>query len=216
MFNWMYEANPVSVIATGAVDYYDGQDGRPKYELPDNMMCIYEFNTPAGVLRAYYQVLTTTGSQGAYEKHMGVQGTAIISELDTNGNQLYAEPSVSWDEIALGNNPPIVKPQDKAKNKFWEHPRDWDKPKPPSYGAVSMADVRESKALSQWDLAVKLQRKPHSPHVQNFIEAVQQKKPSHLTCPVDMAYKSCVTVLKAYEAAKLGAKYMFKPEDFAI
>jgi hypothetical protein len=52
--------------------------------------------------------------------------------------------------------------------------------------------------------------------VQNFIEAVQQKKPSHLTCPVDMAYKSCVTVLKAYEAAKLGAKYMFKPEDFAI
>ncbi len=216
MFNWMYESDPVSVIATGAVDYYDGLEGRPKYELPDNMMCIYEFKTPAGLLRAYYQVLTTTGSQGAYEKHMGVNGTAIISELDTNGNQIYAEPGNALDELALGDNAPIAKPADKAKNKFWEHPRDWEKPKAPSYGAVSMADVRESKALSQWELAVKLQRKPHSPHVQNFIEAVQQKKPSHLTCPVDMAYKSCVTVLKAYEAAKLGAKYMFKPEDFAI
>ena len=216
MFNWMYEAEPVSVIATGAVDYYDGLEGRPKYELPDNMMCIYEFKTKMGLLRAYYQVLTTTGSQGAYEKHMGINGTAIISELDTNGNQLYAEPGSSWDDIALQENAPFIKPSDKAKNKFWEHPRDWEKPKPPSYGAVSVADVRESKALSQWDLSVKLKVKPHTPHVQNFIEAVQTKNPAHLTCPVDMAYKSCVTVLKAYESAKTGAKYVFKPEDFAI
>ena len=92
----------------------------------------------------------------------------------------------------------------------------WTTPMRPCYGAGARADGCESRCLSQLDRAVKLQRKPHSPHVQNFIEAVQKKKPSHLTCPVDMAYKSCVTVLKAYEAAKLGAKYMFKPEDFAI
>ncbi|MBL9133465.1 MAG: Gfo/Idh/MocA family oxidoreductase, partial [Verrucomicrobiaceae bacterium] len=34
MFNWMFESKPVSVIASGGVDYYDGKDGRPKYELP--------------------------------------------------------------------------------------------------------------------------------------------------------------------------------------
>ena len=178
------------------------------------MMCIYEFKTPAGALRAYYQVLTTTGSQGAYEKHMGIGGTAIISELDTAGNQLYAEPGQTWDEFAGGEHPPILKAADKAKNKFWEHPRDWEKPKPPSYGAVSVADVRESKALAQWELGVKLLRKPHSPHVQNFIEAVQTKNPAHLTCNVEAAFRSCVTVLKAYEAKEAGGKYIFKPEDF--
>lgn len=214
MFNWMYESTPVSVIASGGVDYFDGTNGRPKFELPDNVMCIYEFKTPDGALRAYYQVLTTTGSQGAYEKHMGTGGTAIISELDTAGNQLYAEPGQDWEAYALGDNPPIVKAADKAKNKFWEHPRDWEKPKPPSYGAVSVADARESKALSQWELGVKLLRKPHSPHVQNFIEAVQMKDPAHLTCNVEAAFKSCVTVLKAYEAIEKGAKYVFTPEDF--
>lgn len=216
MFNWMYEATPVSVIATGGVDYYDGKEGRPQFELPDNMMCLYEFQTKMGLLRAYYQVLTTTGSQGAYEKHMGIQGTAIISELETNGNQLYAEPGANLDDIALQADAPIFKSQEKAKNKFWEHPRDWEKPKPPSYGAVSLADARESKALSQWELAGKMKFKSHGHHINNFIEAVQAKDPAHLTCPVDMAYRSCVTVLKAYEAAKTGSKYIFKPEDFAI
>jgi hypothetical protein len=50
--------------------------------------------------------------------------------------------------------------------------------------------------------------------VQNFIEAVQMKKPGHLTCNVEAAFKSCVTVLKAYEAIQTGGKYVFKPEDF--
>ena len=70
------------------------------------------------------------------------------------------------------------------------------------------------KALAQWELGVKLSRKPHSPHVQNFIEAVQMNKPAHLTCNVVDAFKSCVTVLKAYESIQNGGKYIFKPEDF--
>ncbi len=77
-----------------------------------------------------------------------------------------------------------------------------------------MADVRESKALSQWELNVRLARKPHSPHIQNFIEAVQTKNPAHLTCNVEEAFRACVTVLKAYESIASGAKYVFKPEDF--
>jgi predicted dehydrogenase len=215
MFNWMYQTTPVSVYASGGTDYYDGTEGRLKFELPDNMMCIYEYKLPTGVMRAYYQVLTTTGSQGFYEKHMGVKGTAIISETP-NYNQLYAEPSNDWDEFSQGENPIIKKPADAIKNKFWEHTRTWDKPKPPSFGEVSFADVRESKAPTQWDLGVTLKRYAHSPHVQNFIEAVQTKNPNHLTCNVNEAYKACVTVLKAYNSQQSGSKYLFTPEDFAI
>lgn len=216
MFNWMYEAVPTSLFASGGVDYYDGTDGKPKYELPDNVLCMYEYDLPVGKMRAYYQVLTTTGSQGAYEKHMGVQGSAIISELPTSGNQVYAEPNQDWSSYSNGDSPIIVKATDKAKNKFWEQNRSWQKPLPPSYGKVSTADVRESKALDQWELGVTLNRKPHAPHVQNFIEAVQMKKYEHLTCPVEMAFKSCVTVLKAYESIANNAPVKFTKEDFEV
>lgn len=223
MFNWMYETRPTSLFATGGVDYYDGSEGRAKYELPDNVMCLYEYKLPTGTMRAYYQVLTTTGSQGAYEKHMGVQGSAIISELPTSGNQVYAEPNQDWSDFAkadaprsyaTGEYPIIEKSVAKAKNKFWEQDRSWQKPLAPSYGKVTSADVRESKALDQWELGVTLPRKPHSPHIQNFIEAVQMKKQEHLTCPVQMAFESCVTVLKAYESIEKGTKIEFTPQDF--
>jgi predicted dehydrogenase len=220
MFNWMYDTTPLSIIATGGVDYYDGstgEDGQPKakFELPDNVMCLYEYKIPTGTMRAYYQVLTTTGSQGFYEKHMGVKGSAIISEAALY-NQVYAEPGNDWSQFGQGENAFIAKAADKIKNKFWEHTRNWEKPKPPSYTAVSSADVRESKALDQWELNVTLNRRPHSPHIQNFIEAVQTNNPDHLNCNVVAAFKSCVTVLKAYEAIASGTKVMFTPEDFNV
>lgn len=220
MFNWMYDTAPVSVIATGAVDYYDGSTGedgvqKAKFELPDNVMCLYEFKLPTGTMRAYYQVLTTTGSQGFYEKHMGVKGSAIISEAALY-NQVYAEPGNDWTKFSEGENPFIAKAADKIKNKFWEQSRNWEKPKPPSYTKVSAADVRESKALDQWELNVTLNERPHAPHIRNFIESVQTNNPDHLNCNVMAAFKSCVTVLKAYEAIEKGAKVLFTPEDFTV
>ena len=221
MFNWMYDAKPLSIMATGGVDYYDGKDGRANFELPDNVMCMYEYKLPTGTMRAYYQVLTTTGSQGYYEKHMGIEGTAIISESQSY-NQLYSEPttSVDWDKLARLTPPVMVKPDDAVKNKFWEFDRTWEKPKPASYAlnplAKAVADVRESKALTPWELPVALNRPPHAPHIQNFIEAVQTKNYGHLNCPVEMALICAVTVLKAYESLATGAKVEFKPEEFVV
>ena len=224
MFNWVYETTPVSVIATGAVDYYDGTPDsagvpKAKFELPDNVMAIYEYKLGTGTMRAYYQVLTTTGSQGYYEKHMGVEGTAIISESPSY-NQMYAEPSVDWDRFANGSSPLIVKAPDNVKNKFWEHDKTWEKPKPNSFAVTGLgkavADVRESKALVPWELPVVLSRPPHAPHVQNFSEAVQTKNYKHLTCPVEMAFICAVTVLKVYDSMKTGSKVEFKKEDFEV
>jgi predicted dehydrogenase len=224
MFNWMYNTTPVSLYAAGGVDYYDGTpgpDGQPKakFELPDNVMCLYEYKLPSGTMRAYYQVLTTTGSQGYYEKHMGVNGSAIISESPTY-NQVYAEPGQDWTQWTTGDDPLLVKSPDAVKNKFWEHTRSWVKPAPKSYAvsgvAKAVADARESKALDPWEIPVILETYPHTPHVANFIESVQRKDPSHLTCNVVDAFKSCVTVLKAYECLQTGEKYNFTQADFEV
>lgn len=219
MFNWMYDTLPVSVMATGGVDYYDGTDGRAKFEEPDNVMALYEYKLPSGAMRAYYQVLTTTGSQGYFEKHMGVEGTALISESPSY-NQLYAEPSVDWEKFANTTPPAIVKPSEAVKNKFWEHDRSWEKPKPASFAvtglAKAVADVRESKPLVPWELPVVLDVPPHAPHMKNFIEAVQTKNYKHLTCPVEMAFQCAVTVFAARESLLTGAKIVFKPSDFTV
>jgi hypothetical protein len=170
-------------------------------------------------MRAYYQVLTTTGSQGYYEKHMGVNGSAIISESPTS-NQVYAEPGQDWTQWTTCANPVLVKAPENIKNKFWEHTRNWTKPAPKSYAvagvAKAVADARESKALDPWEIPVTLSVYPHTPHVANFIESVQLKDPKHLTCNVMDAFKSCVTVLKAYDCLKTGQKYTFTPEDFTV
>ena len=216
MFNWFSGTTPVSVMAQGGVDYYDGQEGRVKYELPDNVMAMYEYKTPAGVMRAYYQVLTTSGSQGYYEKLMGIDGSVTISESPTY-NQIYREPNAtSWEQYAQGSNPLVIRSPDQVYNKFWEKPKPWTRPKGWMDVKKGAADTRESKALESWVLPVILTRPPHAPHLENFFTSVRKKDPGMLNCKVEEAYRACVTVLKCYESMKTGAKYVFKPEDFTV
>ena len=67
-------------MASGGQLYYD-----PKtHEWYDTVMAVYEYDTPAGPVRAYYQTQTTNGSQGYFENFMGDQGTLLISESEVN------------------------------------------------------------------------------------------------------------------------------------
>jgi hypothetical protein len=223
MFNWFFStkdkpAVPVSVFAQGGVDYYDGSEGRMKAENPDNVMAMYEYDSPLGKRRCYYQVLTTTGSQGYYEKLMGVDGSIVMSELDTNGNNAYRESSApDWGPFAKTNPPTLKRAGDALKNKFWEHDRTWDKPKARTMaGPIAGADARVSKPIESWELPVVLTSPPHTPHLANFFDCVRKKDPSGLTCTVEEAYRICVTVLKCYDSIKSGQKYDFKPEDFTV
>lgn len=218
MFNWFFNTTPVSVIATGGVDYFDGSpgpDGTPKakFELPDNVMAMYEFKTQEGTMRAYYQVLTTTGSQGYYEKLMGVDGSAVISE-QASINQIYKEPGsmLNWNQFAEGDHPVLARTSESVYHKVWEKPKPWTRPD--SWLDVPTTDSRVSKGLEAWELGVRMTGAFHAPHLDNFFTAARKKDPSLLNCPVDDAFRTCVTVLKCYESIKSGAKYVFKPEDF--
>jgi len=168
LFNWMFNATPKSVIASGGNDYYEN------YEFPDNVMCIYEYDVPGkGISRAYYQVLTTTGSQGFYEKFMGENGTIAISENDAV-NQIYREAHApSWAPYAKqGLVRKIVKEED-IHHKFWEHPKPWYRPSQ-WLDTNSVVDVRETAALDPWENPVELNKLAHNPHVSNFINITKK------------------------------------------
>ena len=96
IYSWFLGANPSHVMASGGLLYYD-----PKtHEWYDTVMVVYDYDTPLGPAKAYYQTQTTNGSQGYFETFMGDQGTLLISESEVNNpGSLYRDPNApAWDE----------------------------------------------------------------------------------------------------------------------
>jgi hypothetical protein len=78
---------------------------------------------------------------------------------------------------------------------------------------ASVVDVRETAALSAWEIPVVLDKPIHQPHLENFFDAVRKGTP--LNCPAESAFATAVTVLKVNEAVAAQKMLTFGPEDFA-
>jgi predicted dehydrogenase len=196
IYSWFLGANPSHVMASGGQLYYD-----PKtHEWYDTVMAVYDYDTPLGPAKAYYQTQTTNGSQGYFENFMGDQGTLLISESEVNNpGSLYRDPNApAWDEwIQKGyvSAPQVQEVKEKSDT-----------------GAI--ADVRESVAPDRHTVPVALRDPYHQPHLQNFFDAVRGK--ATLNCPAEVAYETAVAVLKVNEAIEAGGRLSFKAGDFKI
>ena len=202
------------------------------YEHADNVMLFYEYDTPrarwateAGdgdtlTSRAYYQVLTTTGSQNFYEKFMGEFGSIAISE-DDKVNQIYTESHADkdqWERATKGKNPLITKELEKkeVKHKFWQN----EYTPPPVKHLATLTDARVSVAPAKYEIPVSLTEPAHAPHVRNFVDTIRSsetdpvKRQAMLNCPVEEAFRSTVSILKIFESLDTKARVELKPEDF--
>ncbi len=196
IYNWFLGAPPSGVMASGGLLYHD-----PKtHEWHDTVMVVYDYDTPAGPAKAYYQTQTTNGSQGYYESFMGDQGTLIISESELNyAGQLYRDPNApAWDEW--------------IQKDYVSAPKEQEAKEQTKSDAV--ADVRESVAPDQHTVPVSLSDPYHQPHLQNFFDAIRGK--AVLNCPAEIGYESAVSVLKVNEAIDAKCRLPFKPDDFKI
>jgi predicted dehydrogenase len=196
IYSWFLGANPSHVTASGGNLYHD-----PKtHEWYDTVMAVYDFQTPAGAVKAYYQTQTTNGSQGYFENFMGDQGTLLISESELNyAGKVYRDPNApAWDTWVQKGYITLPKEQE-VKSKE-------------DTGAV--ADVRESVAPDEHRVPVVLKDPYHQPHLQNFFDAVRGS--AKLNCPSEVAYESAVAVLKVNDAIEANARLAFSPEEFKI
>ena len=194
IYNWFLGANPSGVMASGGLLYHD-----PKtHQWHDTVMVIYDYDTPLGPAKAYYQTQTTNGSQGYYESFMGDQGTLLISESELNyPGQLYRDPNAPvWDEW--------------VQKGYITAPKELEAKEQTKSGAV--ADVRESVAPDQHAVPVSLRDPYHQPHLQNFFDAVRGQ--AALNCPAEIGYESAVSVLKVNEAIDAKCRLAFTPDDF--
>jgi predicted dehydrogenase len=206
VYNWMLGSNPRLCIASGGVDYYK------THEWYDNALAIFEFPTKEGVVRATYQVLTTTSAGGGYHEYfMGDEGSLKLSE-NPKFTKLYREARApEWDQyVAKGYiSSPLSGEGAPAPVKPWEKPG-VKKLGGPSKGAT--VDVRETAQLSAWDMPVSFDKAIHQPHLENFFDAIRKGTP--LNCPGDQAFATAVTVLKVNEAIAARKALTFAPEDF--
>lgn len=191
IFSWVFKNNPRSVMASGGADYYT------THEWFDNVMCIYEFDSPEGPARAFYQVLTTTSNGAYFESFMGLEGTLVISESARKTKLLREPQGPEWDKWV--NAGVLKKPARKVEAA----------PAP-----AVVVDARESRPPEEWLLPVELSKPYHQPHLENFFEAIRGGAP--LTCPAEVGYETAVAVLAVNRAIETGQKILFRPEEFKI
>jgi len=191
VFNWFFGCGPSAVMATGGRDFYTDR------EWHDNVMAIYEYKTPAGLARAFYEVLTTTSAGGGYaEQFMGTAGSLRMSEVPKWTRvyrEAHAEDWAKYVRQRIVNAPP--------------------KPKTPEPGEAAL-DARVSEEMAAYTLPVELSKPIHQPHLENFFDAVRGK--AKLSCPADVALASEMAVFKVYEALDAQRKIAFAPEDFRV
>lgn len=203
MYNWFLRAHPASVLAGGGVDFY-GQ------EWYDNVMAIYEYPTPSGPVRAFYQVLTTTSAGGGYFEYlMGTEGSLKISE-NPRLTRAYREANAPvWDEWEKRG---WLIPGGSESGPAAPTRRPWEKPRRGEADTPAVVDSRETAVLSSWNLGFQADKAIHQYHVENFLDAIRHGAP--LNCPAEDAFASTVTILRVNEAVASGARLTFRPEDF--
>ncbi len=192
IYNWFLDAHPKSIVASGGTDYYE----KKTHQWYDSVLATFEYDTPYGKVRAFYQTISTNSNQGYYESFMGDQGTLVISESASRG-AAYREPTApEWDKwVSLG---------------YLKAPAA-DQPKPQTEAVL---DVRETIAPPSFELPVKFDDPYHKPHLENFFGAVRGT--AKLNCPAEIGYETAVMVLKVNEAVETGKKLTLDPQEFRI
>jgi predicted dehydrogenase len=191
IFNWFLDDVPHSVVASGGTDYYD----KKSHEWYDTVMAIYEFHTENGIIRAFYQTLTTNSNQGYFETFMGDQGTLYLSESAGRGGIYREQTAPEWAKwVDLG---------------YLNAPREEKK----SVESLVL-DVRETIAPPKHEIPVVFNDPYHKPHLENFFNTVRGN--DTLNCPAEIGYETAVTVLKVNQAVKTGRKLLFNRKEFKI
>ncbi|MFH1746325.1 MAG: Gfo/Idh/MocA family oxidoreductase [Planctomycetota bacterium] len=193
VFNWFLGTRPKTVLASGGLDFYTEQKDRDWY---DNVLTIYEYDTPAGPVRAFYQILNTTSHGGFFETFMGNEGSLTVSEVPEK-NLMFREKA--------------------AKRREWED----EAAKVESMGrdaielkiGETLTPEGEKTEEAQQMLA-EAKKPPHQLHLENFFNAIRKGTP--LNCPAELAFEVCVSVLHANDAVESGCRYEFSPDDFKV
>jgi predicted dehydrogenase len=214
VLGWFIGSQPTRVVVDGGHDYWERHQNM-KYEWYDNVRAIYHFPTPKGVVRALYQVLTTTSALGYYESFMGTEGTLTISE-NAARCRVYAEGYLTPKDKS--RHPWDIWVQKNLLTPFIDPTR-----KDPDDAATSKGGLSKMAGLyiatvppEQYLLRVSEKSETlHSSHLNNFFNTIRGKE--KLNCPGEVGYECAVQVLKVNQVLDAGQDSgKFEESDFKV
>lgn len=192
IYNWFVGSPPYSVMASGGTDYYD----KKTHQWYDTVLATFKYKTEHGIVRAFYQTITTNSNQGYFETFMGDQGALTISESAGRVGVFKEASAPPWDKWV-----------DKG---FLNAPEESEKKENTS----AVLDVRETAAPPKYTLPIQFNDPYHEPHLENFFNTIRGT--DTLNCPVDVGYETAVAVLKVNEAIKAKREVKYNPNAFII
>ena len=193
---WFLGGIPKTLMASGGNDFFKDR------EVFDNMMAIIEYETTAGTVRAFSQVLgTTLGRGGYFERFMGTMATIDISEfaqftriVPVSYQSLGTPP---WDELERRGFLNRVVPE----REFIAR------------GCLPIVS-RPSRPLSDYTLPGELNKPPHQPHLENFFAAVRGE--GKLNCDARHAFLSEAPIYYVNPSALEKKPIVFTPEQLSV
>jgi predicted dehydrogenase len=189
--NWAFEAEPLSVAATGGIDYW--KDGR---EVCDNVQAIFEY--PGGRKLVFTSILYNQHFEFD-EQIMGDQGTLVI----TLGKGLYFREPVA--KVTTGA----------AKENWWagatvtKAATQEGVPIFPEQGTPQGFMDRELRYAKHWlaSMGIYQYEEPHDPwwsEQANFFASIREGKP--VIAPLEVGMADALSVIYANRAIETGQK----------
>jgi len=203
--NWFLATPPKAVLAAGGTDFYRGR------ETHDNVMAVLDYETPDGLVRAFFQALSTTtnGGLAAFEHFLGTDGSIRISEFH-KWTRVFHEPHApDWDkwtrlDYLIKDAPP--QPEGRAKLPLSQAE---EKPVDPN-----VVRSQETGLVTGYDIPIALVKLPHQPHLENFFDALRGR--ARLACPADEALRAHAVALKVNEAIEAKRVLTLSREDYQV
>ncbi|MEM9235599.1 MAG: Gfo/Idh/MocA family oxidoreductase, partial [Verrucomicrobiota bacterium] len=191
IFGWYLGAKPYAVYASGGNAYFKDR------EHFDNVMCIFDFKTDQGEVRAFYQVLTTTSAGGGFwESFMGTEGTIKMSEIATTSAIYREDGAPSWDDLVA---------------------RGFLKRKAAPPAAAPSADAVQSYASAapeEFELPGGFSKPAHQPHLENFFDSVRGE--GTLNCDARHAFESEAPIFWVNPSALEKRRIEFTPDQISV
>lgn len=208
IYNWFLGGLPKRVYASGNNPYFKDR------EHFDNVMCLFEYDTPDGEVTAFYQVLTTTGAgPGFVETFMGTEGSITISEI-ASASAIYREGGNEWTEdkwsdlvsrgfLKRAAAPASVAAADEegAVASYASAPPD----------AFELPGSMPTMAGSDGRMVPK---PAHTPHIENFFASVRGQE--SLNCDARHAFESEAPIFWVNHAASIKEPIDFTPEHLSV
>jgi len=214
IFNWFLGVLPKRVYASGSNPVFKNR------EHFDNVMCIFDYDTPDGEVSAFYQVLTTTGAgKGFYETFMGTEGTLTISEIAAHSSiyrEVWTDPVTNVDATEAKWLDLVSRGFLKKSSGYAAAPAEDAEGAVASYASAppEAYELPGSMPLTTDSNGKMIPKPAHMPHLENFFASVRGQQSLH--CDARHAFESEAPIFWVNPSALAEEPINFTPEHLTV